>query len=223
MINVKFDSTKFAKDLNNVTQYAAGFIEGAQKGKTELLNYLGTEVIEELKEFVDANARLNPSAMHHVYEWYRTGSPESRLFDITYITNQFGLSFNSSFSQSVSVKNGSKFPFYDKARIMEDGIPVVIKPVASEVLVFEENGEQVFTKKPVSVNEPGGGSVQGSYKRVFEQFFNTYFSQSFLKSSGILSHLENAEAFKKNISRGQKGGKGVGLEVGYRWISRRPV
>jgi len=74
--------------------------------------------------------------LHHVYEWYQTGSPAARLFDINYISNQIGLSFNSTFRQSVSIKSGSKVPFYNKAQIIENGIPVTIRPVSSEVLSF---------------------------------------------------------------------------------------
>jgi len=161
--------------------------------------------------------------LHHVYEWYMTGSPDARLFDLQYTVSGLGLSFKSTFSQSTSIKNGSTVPFYDKARIMENGIPVTIKPVSSPVLVFEDNGETVFTKNPVSVANPGGGAVNGSFERTFDMFFEQYFTQSFLKASGMLDYLSNPIAYKKNLEKGKRGGRAVGVTTGYRWIANVKV
>jgi len=221
MISVKFDSNRFAKEMNNIVNYSTGFIEGVQQGKSVLMNNIGAEVVEGIKEFVDVNARISPNALHHVYEWYQTGSPEARLFDINYISNQVGLSFNSSFRQSVSIKEGSKIPFYNKAEIMENGIPVIIEPRTAQVLSFNENGEQVFTRGPVTVSNPGGMDVHKEYQRVFDAFFNVYFRQSFLRTTGILDHLENPEPFKRNLDRGKRGGRAAGYSVGYKWISKK--
>jgi hypothetical protein len=221
MINVKFNSKQFAKDMKNIVEYSSGFIEGAHKGKRAMLENVGQEVLQGLKQFIDTNARVNPSALHHVYEWYQTGSPDARLFDINYVATQMGLSFNSTFRQSTSIKSGSKVPFYNKAQIMENGIPVTIRPVAAQALAFNDNGKMVFTKTPVTVTAPGGESASGSYGRVFDQFFSQYFSQSFLQSTGILNHLNNPEPFKSNLNRGKSGGRSAGISVGYNWITRR--
>jgi hypothetical protein len=218
MIKVKMNDSAFLKKMNNVAKYSEGFLEGVHKGKNEFLRRLGKDVVEILKQYIDSNARVNPEALHHMYEWSRTGSPEARLFDIDYTVSHLGLSFKSTFRQSVSVKEGSKTPFYDKARIMENGIPVVIRPRAAKVLVFEENGETVFTKSPVLVKNPGGAQTQGSFQKAFDSFFKSYFSQSFLRSSGILDYLEKPTAYKKNFEIGKRAGKSVGISTGYRWI-----
>ena len=109
-------------------------------------------------------------------------------------------------------------PFYDKARIMENGIPVTIRPKYSEVLAFEENGEKIFTKKEVHIDRPGGSSVQGSFEKTFDMFFSTYFSQAFLASSGLRKYLENPIDFKAKLNAGKTGGKAVGKQTGYNWI-----
>jgi hypothetical protein len=218
MIAAKFDTRKFNKQMGNVLSYSSGFMEGVQKGKTKLLQNIGRETIEVLKQYIDSNARVNPQALHHVYEWYKTGSPAARLFDIDYTVSNLGLSLKSTFRQSTSVKSGSKVPFYDKAKIIENGIPVVIKPKRSNVLSFEQDGEQIFTKLPIYVDNPGGTEAQGAYQRVFDSFFRQYFSQSFLRSSGVLAYLKNAKAYKKNIGAGKRGGRSVGIATGYRWI-----
>jgi hypothetical protein len=220
MISAKFNSDEFLKDMNQIVEYSTGFIEGAQRGKVELLENIGKTIVDAIKQFIDSNARVSPQALHHVYEWYRTGSPESRLFDINYVATHVGLSFSSTFRQSVSVKMGSKVPFYDKAEIMERGVPVTIVPSSRKPLVFESGGEMVFTKSPVTVSNPGGDAVEGSYQKIFNEFFEKYFSQSFLRSSGILNHLNDPTPFKSNLSGAKQGGKSFGINVGYRWITR---
>jgi len=214
-----FDSKQFKKDMNNIVNYSIGFLEGAQRGKTIFLKTLGMETVELMKEFIDSNARVNPQMLHHVYEWTMTGSPEARLYDISYTTSNLGLSFKSSFSQSKSIKDGSRTPFYDKARIMEEGIPVTIRPKVSQVLAFEDNGETVFTRGPVQVLNPGGTEVEGGFEKVFDMFFNKYFSQAFLRTSGIARYLENPQVYKKDMPAGKRMGKSKGLSTGYRWIA----
>lgn len=218
-----FDSKQFKKEMTNIVDYSIGFLEGVQRGKTVFLKSLGMETVEVMKEFIDSNARVNPEMLHHIYEWNQTGSPGARLYDISYTTSNLGLSFRSSFSQSTSVKNGSRVPFYDKARIMEQGIPVVIKPKMAQALVFDDNGETVFTKSPVRVDNPGGVEAQGGFEKVFDMFFNRYFSQAFLRVSGVAKYLENPEVYRKDMKAGKTMGKTKGISTGYRWIANAGV
>jgi hypothetical protein len=222
MITVKFDDKALMKSLNNVIDYSIGFLDGIQKGKQVFLDNLGKGVVEIVKEYIDASARVNPTKLHHVYEWYETGSPQARLYDIHYTISNLGLSIKSTFSQSRSIKNGSRTPFYDKARIMENGIPVTITPVKAKVLHFTDGNDEVFTKGPIEVENPGG-NVQGQFESIFNEFFSQYFSQSFLRKSGALSDLENAQVYKDNFAAGSKFGKGKGVETGYRWIVNAKV
>ena len=207
--------------MNNLVQYGFGFVEGAQIGKQQLLKQLGPEVRTLLEQYIDASARMNPEALHHVYEWYQTGSPAGRLFEIEYIVTGLGLSFQSTFRQSTSVKNGSNVPFYNKANIMESGIPVTIKPRNSGVLAFEDNGETVFTKKPVTVSNPGGTDTTRAYEEVFKEFFYRYLSQSFLDVTGLRRHLGTPLAFKNNLAAGMSGGRPVGVRVGRQWVASK--
>jgi hypothetical protein len=215
---VTVNSKSFEKTMFNLFDYSVGFLEGINKGKTLFYKNLSMGIIEGLSRYVDANARINPQALQHVYEWYKNGSPESRLFDLTYVSNDFGISINSTFKQSKTISNKSNAPFYNKARIMELGIPVTIKPKTNSVLAFEENGKSVFTKKPIKIQYPGGPEARGSYEKTFDQFFKLYFSQSFLKASGLLDYLENPKAYKNNFSQGSIKGKSLGVETGFSWI-----
>lgn len=214
-----FNSNQFKKDMNNIVNYSIGFLDGVHKGKTVFLKTLGMETVEVMKEFIDSNARVNPQMLHHIYEWNLTGSPEARLYDISYTVSNLGLSFKSSFSQSRSIKDGSRTPFYDKARIMENGIPVTIRTKTAQVLAFDDNGETVFTRGPVEVLNPGGTEVEGAFEKTFDMFFNRYFSQAFLRTSGIARYLENPQVYKKNMPEGKRVGKSKGISTGYRWIA----
>ena len=222
-MQAKFDSRAFMKTMNNIVDYSFGFLEGAEKGKTVFLDNLGKDTIEALKIFIDTNARMDPQAMHHVYEWGKTGMASQRLFTLNHTVSNLGLSIKSDFRQSTSIKQGSLVPFYNKARVMEDGQPVVIKPRNASVLSFNVGGEQVFTKNPVNVSNPGGDWVQGSYEKTFDNFMNNYFKQSFLRASGIYQYLNKPEIYKKNIRSGSKNGKSKGVETGYRWITNAKV
>ena len=220
---IKIDSKQFKREMNNIVDYSIGFLEGVKGGKTVFFNNLGRETIKVLKEFVDMNARIDPAMLQHVYEWYRVGSPDARLFDIEYTVSNQGLSIYSTLSQSSSIKSGSTTPFYDKARIMEKGIPVTIRPKKSKVLVFEDNGETVFTKNPVTVNNPGGEDAEGGFEQVLDIFLNQYFRQSFLRSSGLSDYIRSPKAFKTNLRAGAKYGKGFGYSTGYKWIANAVI
>lgn len=209
--------------MNNIVDYSVGFLEGINKGKSVFFRNLGMTIKEMLEGFVDANARSNPQMLHHVYEWYRVGSPDARLFDIQYTVSNAGLSFYSSFKQSSTIKDGSRVPFYNKAKIMEEGISVRIEPRNADVLVFSQNGEEVFTKSPVTVDNPGGTQTQGSFQKVVDMFFSKYFTQSFFRASGIYDYLNNPIVYKKNLSSAKRGGRAKGLSTGYAWIANAGV
>jgi hypothetical protein len=220
-LNIQLDTKSFINSLDNLAKYSIGFLEGVDAAKPVIMDSLGKEIIEMLKDFIDTNARVDPDTLHHVYEWYQTGSPAARLFDIEYIiTGNNGLSFNYTFSQSASFAKNSNVPFYDKAQIMEKGTPVTIKPKSGGVLSFSDNGEQIFTKKPVVVENPGGDGVQGGFERTIKTFFDSYFTQAFLTTSGVMAHLDNPRAYKDNVFAGSRQGKSLGFKIGYQWATK---
>jgi len=61
------------------------------------------------------------------------------------------------------------------------------------------------------------------FEKVFDMFFNRYFSQAFLRVSGIAQYLENPQVYKKNLQAGKKMGKTKGVSTGYRWIANAGV
>lgn len=212
------DSKQFQKEINNILNYSTGFLEGVQKGKVELYASLGPKISELAAQFIDVNARMSPELLHHIYEWEKVGSPEARLFDLDYKISGVGITFTSSLKQSSSIKNGSNVPFYDKAKIMEEGVAVTIRPKRAKVLRFEIDGQEVYTSNEVKVENPGG-QTQGQFENVLNNFFGVYFRQSFLKSSGLLKHFNSPQVYKKNLASAKRGGRALGLKTGYRWVA----
>ena len=106
--------------------------------------------------YVDAQARVKPRSLHHVYEWKRTGEMNARLFKLKKIS-QDGLSFKLDYqllpskSMVPTSKGKHRHVFASKASVMEAGRPVVIAPRHSERLVFESDGITVFMPKGASV------------------------------------------------------------------------
>ena len=215
---IKFDNRQFKKDMNNLINYSLGFLDGTQDGKSLFLVDLGNNVSELASEFIDTNARVSPQTLHHVYEWYKVGSPNARLFNINFSTNKNSVSFVSTFTQSTTIQNGSREPFREKAMIMENGISVTIEPRNAQALRFEDNGKVIYTKQPVTVDNPGG-ITRGQYQKTFELFFTNYFKQSFLKSSGLKNYFSNPKIYKTNLRAGVIGGRSVGYNTGYRWVA----
>lgn len=79
MIKVKFNTKVLEQQMKGLLDYSAGFLEGAQRGKTLFLQNLGKGTIIALYRYIDTNARMNPQALQHVYEWYQVGSPLSLI------------------------------------------------------------------------------------------------------------------------------------------------
>lgn len=216
-MKVMLDVRNFEKTLTNVVDYSFGFIDGVNKGKKKMLENLAEGIVEYLGNYIDAIARSDSQALHHVYEWYELGTKNGRLYNLNYTISNLGLSINSTFRQSTSISEKSTEPFYNKAYIMENGIPVTISP-KRKALVFEEGGKTIFSSRPITINNPGGQQVEGSYQKTFDSFFKNYFTQAFLKSSGLYDYISNPKVYKKNIALGSKAGKNAGVKVGYTWI-----
>ena len=205
--------------MNNLTAYANGFIDGAQMSKGIALENMGSQVSEVVGQYIDSIAAANPEALHHVYEWGQTGISSARLFELGYSVSGKGLSINSTFTQSRSMQEGSNTPFYDKASVMENGIPVTISPKNKTTLVFQQDGQTIYTKKDVVVSRPGGSAVAGSFENTFNDVVNVYISQAIFDVTDVGLSIKNTRIFKDNIKRGVSGGRSVGIATGKKWIT----
>jgi hypothetical protein len=142
--------------------------------------------------YIDALARSKPKSLHHVYEWKKTGNKSARLFKLNK-TGQVGLSFgvNYEFLPSKSMVPAStgkrRHMFINKASIMEQGNPLVIRPKNSDRLVFEIDGETVFMPKgaSVTVRRPGGSGARNQFTLAHSRFFSGRLVNDSIKKSGF--------------------------------------
>ncbi len=220
MINLRFNTKEFAKEMNNIVAYSEGFLEGVQRGRKTMMENFAGEIKESFREYVDSMARVNPQMLHHVYEWEGVGDPSARLFEINCQVSGDGISASGEFRQSTSVKRGSRVPFFNKAEVMERGMPVTIRPVQAEVLSFKDGIKDVFVKGEVSVQNPGGAETTGGFARTFDEFFGAYFSQVFLLSSNVWQNAGNPVDFARNLNKGKNMGRSAGITAGQVWIER---
>jgi hypothetical protein len=218
VFSIEFDDRKFMRDMLNVIGYSEGFATGAKSGVNDLLQAFGIHAVDAANEYIDSNSKVNPAKLQHVYEWGMTGNASGRLFELKDIVNGNSLRVQGSLKQSFSVKDGSKEPFYNKAEVMERGLPVKVEPRSGSVLTFDIDGETVFTKKPVVIKDPGGELAQNGFEETFNEFFNMFFSQSFLQSGRLAQYLSNPEAYHKNFKSAKSGGKSLGKTVGRKWM-----
>lgn len=186
---------------------AMAYISGVAQAPTSfaLNDEIGRAVTtiagRSLAQFIDAEARLNPEALHHVYEWNQTGKPLGRLWKVTGAYRSGMIVLNSEFRQSrtfVPIKNGTsrRSKFVYKAQVMEEGKSVRIAPKNAEALFFfSKSGEPVFIPRgrSVVVKTPGGKYVRGSYAKTLNRFLTSPRLMIDLAESGLVKRLEDAQ------------------------------
>lgn len=221
MINFKMNSKELNKKLNNVVQYSNGFFEGVEMERIHFNRILGGYTAEALGYYIDSKARSNPDSLHHIYEWNRVGDKGARLFSFNVNATKSNISFLGKFMPSKSVSENSSQPFTNKAEIMENKIAITIEPKNSDVLVFEDDGELVFTASSVYIANPGGDKVAGSFGSVVDEFFSVYFTNSVL--APVVKDLENIREFTDKFSQGSKSGRSVGVSAGRKYMTIKGV
>lgn len=218
MIGVRMDSMQLNETLGNAVKYSYGFLEGVDIDQILFNKRLGEFTEIALGQYVDVQARMNPSALHHVYEWGQVGQEGGRLFKFHSTASKRVIHIGGTFLPSKSVSEGSDTPFTDKANVMENAIAVVIEPKNSPVLVFEDEGETVFTVNEIYVANPGGDAVAGSFGRTVDEFFGNYFTGHILKP--FIAGLGNPVVFARMFPQGTRVGRSAGLRAAKEYLVR---
>ena len=150
------------------------------------------QIDTDFGNYFDALARSKPKSLHHVYEWKKVGNKNARLFKLNKIS-QDGLSFRINYQllQSKSMvpsSNGKRrHVFANKAAVIDEGKPLVIRPKNAERLVFEYEGETVFMPKgkSVTVRRPGGSAATNQFSLAHSRFFSGRLVNESIKRSGF--------------------------------------
>lgn len=223
-IGVRFDAKDLINTLRNTTEYTKGFITETKALEPRITEKISNLSIDVFYEYLDGLARNHPGMLHHVYEWGQVGDPFARLFLLTKAIQGDKGSISAEFLQSTSTPESSDSIFYDKASIMEEGTPVIVKEKSAKVLFFEVDGEEIFRKGPIYIANPGGSEVRGSFLKAFNEFYTNYFTNFYLKSIGFYKHFENPKDFVANFRSAVKSGNasGQGRAAALSWIQSSP-
>ena len=150
------------------------------------------QIDTDFGNYIDALARSKPKSLHHVYEWKKVGNKNARLFKLNKIS-QDGLSFRINYQllkskSMVPSSNGKRrHVFANKAAVIDEGKPLVIRPKNAERLVFEYEGETVFMPKgkSVTVRRPGGSAATNQFSLAHSRFFSGRLVNESIKRSGF--------------------------------------
>ena len=216
-MTVNIDITDLMVKLNNIVDYTEGFLVEIQKERVAFNKALGDHIVVLLGQYIDSMARVSPESLHHVYEWGQVGDESGRLFDFDMVATDSNIRLIGNFLESSSVGPTATEPFVDKARIMEQGIEVVIEPKNAEALVFEDDGETVFVTTSVTVEHPGGEAVVGSFQNAVESFFTSYVSKEILRP--LFNKMSRAREYKRLFSAGARSGRRAGQQAARRYMN----
>jgi len=172
--------------------------------------------------YMDNLARRDSASFHHVYENDKVGNPNARLFYYTIVGGASSSSIQYTF-RDATVPESSGQVFRKRAFVMEAGNPVTIKPRNGKVLVFDLDGEKIFTKKSYVPN-PGGTAVSGAFERTFNSYMNKQ-AAMMLEDVGFYDKidkemLKESEVALSRISSGNLNGSAMAKESANR-IARR--
>ena len=224
MISVKFKTKQLNDMLNNLVKYSDGFLTETKAKQDYINNKIGKTSVNAFYQYLDGLARMHPGMLHHVYEWGEVGNPTARLFDLNVISSNRGSVVTANFLQSESTAPNSTEPFYDKARIMEEGISVTIKEKEAQALFFEVDGVEYFRMGPITILNPGGAETRGSFVKAFEEFYNNYFTQVYLKAIKFYDHFRSPKEYEYNFKKSLKGAnaRSLGKMSALSWIAKTP-
>jgi hypothetical protein len=225
LIGVRLDTKQLLQTLKNTVEYSNSFVSELKKSEPKLAKKLGDLSIEVFYDYLDGLARNHPGMLHHVYEWGQVGDPFGRLYELRMMVGKRGVSVTADFLESDVPSPSSNEPFYDKANIMEEGIPVVVTEKDAQVLFFEIDGEEFFRHGPIYIANPGGSATRGSFVKAFNDFYQNYFNKIYLNSIKFYQHFESPAEFSKNFSKAVRtrgNASRVGKAAALSWIQKAP-
>ena len=223
-VTVKFNGKKFIDTLTNVTNYSQGFIDEVKRSQNKVTEKIASTSVNVFYDYLDGLARSHPGMLHHVYEWGQVGDPFGRLYELSVSLQGKSAVVSADFLQSNIPSSSSKEPFYDKADIMEEGIPLVIQEKDAQALFFEIDGEEFFRRGPIYIANPGGSNTRGSFVRAFNEFYNIYFTKDYLNSIKFYDHFRGSKEYQKNVkvASKSKNATSLGKAAALSWINNAP-
>lgn len=183
----------FTEDFNKISQaigqavYTAAYGMGAPGSVRKIETSVKNSVTRRFYPYVNAAARTNPKAFWHLYDGNHVGESPYALF--AFDSKQTG---SSTFDMAITfrpstimipltpaqatpgpsgrtVKKSARF--WNKALVMEYGLPTRIAPVKGKFLVFEgKSGNLVFHKGTIVVDH-SNSQTRGALRAIANRFF----------------------------------------------------
>jgi hypothetical protein len=166
------------------------------------------EVDKNFGKYMDGRASAMPTKYHHVYEWNQVGKRNGRLWKMRkrqtsktnmairydFLTSKRPAPINPILLQpgpsGKVVKRTSIFK--NKAFVMEEGLPVTMRPKNGRWLAIPRNsnftsGRNIlFSQGPVTVRNPGGVATKFAFSRTFSGYFSSGLATKDLNRGRVL-------------------------------------
>lgn len=197
-----FDGIDLMRVLNNTVNYSRSYLREIATGQARFNSQVAVYVKEVLYKYIDSQARLYPERLAHVYEPGFVGAPGQRLFTLNTHSTIDSITFTARFNASTIATQPGGIPFEQRAEMMEDDISVTVAPKNGKVLVFEDNGETVFTTKAITIDHPGGPKAAGAFKETIGSFFNQYLTNIVMQP--IFTKLAHSKAYGEHFAEGTR-------------------
>lgn len=215
MIILKIDTKKLDKSMREIAKSLDDLPKS--KNMSNIARASSSIAAKKFVKDVNAYARTNKKAMHHVYEWGAVGQDTARLFRLhrnPAVDNRASIDI-------ILKKSGTKAPiarvlsrrgptgksvtrsgiFKNKAMVMEMGQKTSF--VARRTIAFSPDGKRIVFRPrgtSVTIKNPGGRATTGSLTRFAKRWETSMLAPAVI-STGIFNQLNKAisRTMSKNV------------------------
>lgn len=221
-MRMKMDTGKMPEKILDMAQYqllTVDMIHNSPEASQKIGTAAGKTLVKYFEEYYANLTRANKYLYQHVYEFDRGGDNKYKLFKAQISSNMGNVKIKYNF-MNARVPNRNGYLFKNKAEIMESGKEVTIKPKNSSVLMFNIDGQNIFSKSEIKVQNPGG-DVSGNFEEQFNKYMKSnakqiLLSSGFSKKINLLLKAESAIVGKKitmSTGAGIKNAKASALKI----------
>lgn len=200
MIRTKFDVAPFTKTVQQVAKYYTDVVSTLNAAIPIINRGIANDVVSTAYQYFDSMA-ASGNGIEHMYEFGHAGDPSMRLYRITQQAGAAGTVLSYEFIEARVPTPDSDKVFRDKARIMEQGVSVTIRPVDATILAFNVGGEDVFTRGPV-ITTPGK-NVAGNFSNMFNDYMQYVAPNTIRRSVNKINRFYNVKASSSTLTGGR--------------------
>lgn len=214
MAQVVFNTGKFAEKVTAMAMYDSNVITQLYENpvnKQKIVKGAAFLIKNYFDEYIDSKARQDSSKYHHVYEFDQIGKKNARLFKGSVSSEMESAIISYKFTMS-KTPNKFGYLFSNKAQVMEDNNPIIVKPKKEKYLKYALSDGSFVTTSQSVIEHPGGEEVKNSFQNTFYNFIETQ-AELILGKFGFYEKLEAMLVEKRRvaISRINSGATNIGV------------